>query len=853
MLAATVLTGHSQSLRLDLDNVPLNRVLAGLNVAISFDDKALSAYSVSVAQSFDTPESAIEHLLKDKPFRVEKIEDVYVIVPHARKRNEAKAVHPFAEANRYLFRGIVLDKDSPAALEYAAVSLLRHDGDIIVTGVSAQDGTFGMESREMPAMIQISYLGYESLLKNIYTAGDLGIFLLKSKEFQLGETVVAADKKADRGINRATWLITPQMRAGALNAIELLDRIPGVLLDEAMETVLVNHQANVLMVVDGIEHKPSYLKHLSPHRVDAVEIINAVSGRYVSDDYAAIINFVLKKDYRGYDLNAFQSVSLNLSGNNTNSAGNNSGVGLSYSAGKINLSASWSYDADKREIYSDKFLRYDHLSFVSLPSDVPNNLYRNSNHTLNGGLSFRLSGRQLIGVQTNYLSGSIYSKSRHVMQYADSLFSDYRLTNVSRNLTKAKAFTGMLYYQAQFINRLHLYADLSYNYYYNQIENEYHREETADLRYDDYYNEYKNHTVANLEARYILSDAISAEAGYSNIRREYASTDSRGIGFLDYTEQRNKGFAYLSFYPLRKMEIKAGIVLEQTLSKDRDRAWKSSVMLPLLLFNYRISNAINLRAGYHARQSHPSLYQLSPMSIVVDTFMTQSGNPALKSSVKHNVLLEIDFANRLKLSGVFNYTQDGISELYNPVVNKFYRTFNNVDFREYNIQISYDRELDKYFRFKNSLMFYREEAMHRRINNTHNGLMFFSEINYYNAAFSFGIQLGYYNNMRKNIIWQGFQMSGSDHWNIALQKGVWNDRIALALSYTPPFLPGVRYNRIKEIKSLIYNEKTVFKMDSYRHMLLLKINVNIGSWGVTKSEQKAVVTERERERPPLQN
>jgi hypothetical protein len=853
MLAAIVFTGRSQSVKVEVNNVPLSKVLSMLNVEISFDDKALSGYKVSVAESFATHEDAIEWLLRDKPFHVEKIENVYVIVPDAVGRKNIIPVYPFAEANNSVFRGVALDKVSSEALEYATISLLRHDGNIIVAGVTSSDGSFRIESREIPSMIRISYLGYESISKYIYSAGDLGIFFLKPREFQLNETVITADNIIRKGINRSSYLVTPQMRSGATNALELLDRIPGVLFDEALETVLVNHHANVLMIVDGIEHQASYFKHLSPHRIHSIELIHAVSGRFVSDDYAAIINFILKKDYSGYDINAFHSTSLNFSGDNNAIAGNHSGVGLSYSAGKINLSASWSHDADIREIYSDKFLRYDYLNLISLPENAPNNLYKNSNHTLNGGLNYKLPGRQLIGLQTNYLSGNIDSKSRYSMGYADTIFSDYRRTNVSRNLTMAKAFTTTLYYQAQFINRLHLYADLSYNYYYNWIENEYHREETSGLRYDDYYSEYKNHTVGNIEARYILSDAISAELGYSNIRREYASTNSRGLGFLDYTEVRNKGFAYLSFYPSNKIELKAGIVLEQTRSKDRDRAQYSSAMLPLLHFNYRISNAIKLTAGYHARQSQPSLYQLSPMSIVVDTFMSQSGNPALKSSVKHNVLLEIDFANSLKLSGHFNYTKDGISEIYNLVAYKFYRTFDNVDFRSYNLQISYDRELGNYFRFKNSLMFYREEAMHKGINNALNGCMFFSEINYYNAAISFGAQLAYYRNMRRDIIWQGFQTSGSDHWNIALQKELWNDRISLALSYTPPFLPGIRYNRIKEINTHIYSEKTLLNMKAYSHILLLKINLRLGNWGAKKPEQKQVIIEREREQLPLQN
>lgn len=43
-----------------------------LGMEISFDDKALSAYNISVSKTFKNPEDALYHLLNNKPFKVEK-------------------------------------------------------------------------------------------------------------------------------------------------------------------------------------------------------------------------------------------------------------------------------------------------------------------------------------------------------------------------------------------------------------------------------------------------------------------------------------------------------------------------------------------------------------------------------------------------------------------------------------------------------------------------------------------------------------------------------------------------------------------------------------------------------------
>ena len=52
-----------------------------LGMEISFDDKALSAYNISVSKTFKNPEDALYHLLNNKPFKVEKINHVYIIIP----------------------------------------------------------------------------------------------------------------------------------------------------------------------------------------------------------------------------------------------------------------------------------------------------------------------------------------------------------------------------------------------------------------------------------------------------------------------------------------------------------------------------------------------------------------------------------------------------------------------------------------------------------------------------------------------------------------------------------------------------------------------------------------------------
>ena len=63
--------------------------------------------------------------------------------------------------------------------------------------------------------------------------------------------------------------------------------------------------------------------------------------------------------------------------------------------------------------------------------------------------------------------------------------------------------------------------------------------------------------------------------------------------------------------------------------------------LPYIQANISINKNININASYSTNQHYPLLYQLSPMSLVIDTFLTQIGNPELKSAIRHTVSARI--------------------------------------------------------------------------------------------------------------------------------------------------------------------------------------------------------------------
>jgi hypothetical protein len=849
MLFAATSTVYSQVFRLDVEDMPLNRVLNLLDVEISFDDKALSAYNVSASKSFKNREEALSWLLKSKPFHIERMGSVYIIVPADRR--DAGITFSHAEKEEFIFEGTVIDRETLEPLEYATVSLIDADGKPVTTGVTANTGKFLMKTARIPGKIKISYLGYETLLNNLHSLNrELGVFPLQVTAIPLEETVVTGDNAHEK-INITSYVVTPQMCNGATNALELIDRIPGEYFEQLTDAVRDNQHSNILLLVDGIQHSSAYLKHLSPHRVHAVEVIHAPSGRFVSDDYAAIIRFILKKDYTGYDMHVSNTASLNLSKTTAYSrwTENRPAGGMTYTTRKLNLFATYSYNREQWNMYSSKELLYNKSELVSIPAERPNSLNEYEGNTLTGGVNYQITPRQLVSVQGDYTSGNTYTLQTYTMRREDLTQNNNPiLVNTTENLTKDNMFTGTLFYQGQPGNRLHLYGDFSYNYYYNIIENEYSQNAAANYLSGNIYDEYKNHTVFNLEGKYLLSDRMSAELGYSNTWRRYASESSIGQGFLNYREYRNKSYVYLSYNPSGKIGLKSGFALEHIKTQNREVTDSYLRVLPYFQLGYRMNPTANIHAGYAVNQSYPSLYQLSPMNTVIDTFLTQIGNPALKSAVRHHAFVELSLWDRLRIIPQFNFIRDGISEVYDRQAYKLYRTFDNIHTREYSVQATYDQTFGADFRLKNAMTFYYAEARHDGISNSLNGWTLQSTVNYYHSPASVGVQLGYYRNMRKDIVWQGYQMSGKDYWRVSVQKELWRNRISVMLSYIPPVTLGVRYDRTREMDTQLYKEKTTLHLDAYSQMLLLKVNIRFERGSSKPVEKRTVIRKDEREK-----
>ncbi len=175
------LNAYSQSISIEAENEPLNKVLIQLrdsyNMQFSFNDRQLSGYRISLSGSFSTPEQALDRLLKDIPFKYERSEDVYIIYNIKAK----------AKKKKYLVSGQVLDKNSLETLPYSHILI---NGKGMVTNMK---GNFSYLSEEDSIFrVKVSYLGY-FILDTILMPGKAHSLYLRSSVIGLKEVRIEGE------------------------------------------------------------------------------------------------------------------------------------------------------------------------------------------------------------------------------------------------------------------------------------------------------------------------------------------------------------------------------------------------------------------------------------------------------------------------------------------------------------------------------------------------------------------------------------------------------------------------------------------------------------------------------------
>ncbi len=295
-LAGLYLSGSllSQEIRINCSDESLNKILISLRdhygLMLSFDDKQLSSYKLTLDRKFASPARAFDYLVKDLPLAYEMSEGVTVFY----------TVQPPEKKKEYVIAGKISDEINHETLPFSAI-LINQSGLI-----SDAKGNFSYTSAtDSMFSIRISYLGYY-ILDTAVTSGTHYNFRLTPSVIALEEIVVVGSEVArsiqtgiSPGISKLNHKIAYYLPGNGDNSIFNLLRLqPGILAAGEQSADLIlwgSYEGQSQIVFDGftvygLKNFNDNISAVNPYMAKDIKVMKGGYGAEYGERVGGIVD-----------------------------------------------------------------------------------------------------------------------------------------------------------------------------------------------------------------------------------------------------------------------------------------------------------------------------------------------------------------------------------------------------------------------------------------------------------------------------------------------------------------------------------------------------------------------------------
>lgn len=501
----------------------------------------------------------------------------------------------------------------------------------------------------------------------------------KVKQVQLKSIEIAGKKPLlEQSIDRTVVNVDAMISAASSNTLEVLNKTPGVIVDQNGNITL--NGKGVMVLINGRttymsgQDLANYLKGLPGSTLDKIELMDAPPAKYDAAG-GGVINLRLKK-----------STILGLTGNISLSANQgiyartNDALNINYNYKKTNWFAGLSYNRDAS--YDDDKTNRDYFAdslHVFLHTRVSG---KSITKGIRLGMDYNANANTVIGFEVNAQQRpSIYTRNNTSESSNDSTSKGFTYSNADW-----KNFSGNVNFLHRFNNKGHeISADASYITYNNK--------DAQDLVNDNdffYYKLLSDMQIFAIKSDYVHPIGIEAGVKSSFVKNDYDSryfnekwiqVDSNSNHFI-YDENINAG--YVNFKKKwQRWGAQVGVRVENTNITGRqpgNTAIAPSIYtrsytqaFPTIFLSYRMDSAGNHTLSWNLgrRINRPNYQQLNPFIAYENNYTYSTGNPNLRPQTNYRTELKYQYKQWLGLGMQYNWFKDIIFTL-SDVENNIY-------------------------------------------------------------------------------------------------------------------------------------------------------------------------------------
>jgi|GEM_PF-23640 len=513
----------------------------------------------------------------------------------------------------------------------------------------------------------------------------------KDSIFLNSVTITVHKKQIEQDIDKTVLHVENSILAEGNTALELLERAPGVTVDQD-GLISLKGKPGVMVMING---KSTYLspselsillKATNSSSISKIEIMTNPSAKYDAAGTGGIINIRMKKNMAtGFN----GTVSLN--GGAGRNARYGSGLNLNYRSNRMNVFGSYDYAYRGETEYLDFVRRFYDSSVATGLADRTSDQYTRTNeplytHNFRVGLDYHLNAKSTLGFLINGNIGQYTHDSKTTNRLTDQnglLLSDmftsnydeqswenltynlnylYKFSKTGRELSADADFAGN-----RFTSRLNLNT-VTVASAEGQPETNLTRKGYVPAVTDVYLLkvDYIDPLTENLKLESGLKSSFTSSD--NNLRYDVLNDgnweyDSSGSNHFRYEEQIHAGYVNFQAW-LGKFSVQVGLRGEYTrteghqITTDMLTSRSYFQLFPSVVVNRDLGEDHQFQAAYSRRIERPDYGDLNPFRVFRDPLLFYQGNPLLKPELINSFQLSHSFKSKYTTALSYSRTSD---------------------------------------------------------------------------------------------------------------------------------------------------------------------------------------------------
>jgi outer membrane receptor protein involved in Fe transport len=759
-------------------------------------------------------------------------------------------MNAFAQQNIHgKIDGQIKDNENKA-LPYATVTLLKASDSSLVKGaIGDENGHFEFEDvNSGKYIIAASSLGFTKTYTQPFSINIAHQQIhLPAVEMQMnanmlkGVSVTAAKPFIEHKLDKTIVNVANSVVSAGSSAWEILQKSPGVTVDNTNNTINLQGKSGVSIYIDG---RPTYLsgdqladllKNMNAGSIQSIEIMTQPPAKYDAAGNAGIINIITKKNkmvgFNGDVTAGFTQGRYSRE---------NTGFNMNYRNGKYNLYGN--YDFSHATWWNSNYITrnfYDGTgkTLSTRTEQYSSNSSPDYNHNFKAGLDYYLNNKNTIGVMVNGTinPGKNYVDNTTWFKNSDGSLQTTSYTNNEYN-NRWTNYTYDANYRGTFDSTgKELDVDVAYSKYDNSsmqsfLTDTYYPDgslvpdsanvpnpnirrgslpsiisiQTAKV---DYTLPLKKNAKLEFGAKtsFVTSDNNVQYDKFDNSKQQWEYDSA--TNHFKYTENINAAYVSLSKEFNKGWSLQLGLRGEQTISNGHQYTNDSTVkrnyvqLFPTAYISKQLNKDNTLNFSYGRRIDRPDYQDLNPFRYYLDPYTYEEGNPFLQPQLTNSLELSYSYKSLLTAGISYSNTNNVISQVLeqDDSLKITYQTNENLsDMKNIGLNMTLSIPVTKWWMSVNYINvfhnIYQGEYLGGNLDFGSTAVIF-NSTNSFTLPKDFTAEIsGYYNS---SMLWSIFTIQPQYSVSAGIQKTFMNQKATLKLNVSDIFHTQSSYASVK--------------------------------------------------------